>query len=252
MKISVITIVFNNKESIAQCIESVLAQTYMNIEHVVIDGGSTDGTLEVIKEFQDKLGYFQSARDKGLYDALNKGIKKCTGDVIGILHSDDFYYDNDTLKKVADKFRETAADLVYAKGKYVDREDVRKVKRLYPAKDYKPRYLKYGWIPLHTTIYVRKEIYSKYGLYDLRYSIASDYDISIRWLKNENIKKVFLDEWVVKMRLGGKSTTPALQKKKSIEDLQIIKKHGLKGKFTLACKIGRKIPQYLIPKLIKA
>lgn len=251
MKISVITIVYNNKHSIAQCIESVQEQSYHNVEHIVIDGGSTDGTLDIIKNYENELGYFISESDKGLYDALNKGIKKCTGDVIGILHSDDFYYDKDTLKKVADTFKETAADLVYAKGKYVDRENVSEVKRLYSSKKYDPKFLNFGWIPLHTTIYVKKKIFQQYGDYDLAYSIASDYDISLRWFKNKNIKKVFLDEWVVKMRLGGKSTTPALQKKKSTEDLQIIKKHKLKGQFTLACKIGRKIPQYLIPRIIK-
>lgn len=249
MKISIVTIVYNNKNSIAECIKSVLAQTYPEIEHVLVDGGSTDGTLEIIEKYKDDLGYFVSEKDNGLYDALNKGIQKCTGDVIGILHSDDFFYDRDTLKKVADTFEKTEADLVYAKGKYVDREDTTKIKRLYPAKDYKLKYLNFGWIPLHTTIYVKKEVFEKYGLYDLKYSIASDYDISLRWFRNDQIKKVFLDEWVVKMRLGGKSTTPALQKRKSAEDLKIIKKHGLKGKFTLACKIGRKIPQYLMPRI---
>lgn len=248
MKISVVTIVYNNKNSLRSCIESVRKQTYNNIEHIVIDGGSTDGTLEVIKEYQNRLDYVISERDKGLYDALNKGIHKCTGDIIGILHSDDLYYEKDTLKKVAQIFKGTDADLVYAKGKYVDREDISKVKRLYPSKEYKLQFLNYGWIPLHTTIYVKKEVFEKYGLYDLKYSIASDYDISLRWFKNDQIKKVFLDEWVVKMRLGGKSTTASLQKKKSSEDLKIIKKHGLRGKFTLACKIGRKIPQYLIPR----
>lgn len=250
MKISVITIVYNNKQFIEDCIKSVKEQSYDNVEHVLIDGGSTDGTLNIIEKYKKGLSYFVSEKDNGLYDALNKGIQKCTGDVIGILHSDDFYYEKDTLKKVAESFKETNADLVYAKGKYVDREDVSNVKRLYPSKTYDPKYLDYGWIPLHTTIYVKKEIFDKYGLYNLEYSIASDYDISIRWFKNNNIKKVFLDKWVVKMRLGGKSTTPALQTKKSTEDLIIIKKHGLMGKFTLACKIARKIPQYLIPRLI--
>ncbi|APU68663.1 putative glycosyltransferase [Christiangramia flava JLT2011] len=216
----------------------------------MIDGGSTDGTLEIIENYKDDLGYFVSEMDNGLYDALNKGIQKCTGDVIGILHSDDLYYKKDTLEKIAETFNRTDADLVYAKGKYVDKEDISKIKRLYPSKDYKPKYLNFGWIPLHTTIYVKKEVFEKFGLYNLRYSIASDYDISLRWFKNDQIKKVFLDEWVVKMRLGGKSTTASLQKKKSSEDLKIIKKHGLRGKFTLACKIVRKIPQYLIPRLI--
>ena len=251
MKISVITIVYNNKNSIEDCIRSVMEQTYEDVEHILIDGGSTDGTLEIVKKYEDKLGYFISEKDDGLYDALNKGIQKCTGDIIGILHSDDLYYEKDTIKKVAAKLKETDADLLYANGKYVERDNILNVKRVYPAKTFRYRYLNFGWIPLHTTIYVKKEVFSNYGIYDLRYSIASDYDISLRWFKNDAIKKVFLNDWVVKMRLGGKSTTPALQTKKSTEDLQIIKEHNLMGSFTLSCKIARKIPQYLVPRLVK-
>ncbi|MAW97086.1 MULTISPECIES: glycosyltransferase family 2 protein [unclassified Leeuwenhoekiella] len=251
MKISIITIVYNNREHIASCIESVLGQSYPDVEHLVIDGGSTDGTQAVIEGYADQLGYYKSEPDKGLYNALNKGIKQATGDVIGILHSDDLFYAEDTLAQIAAAFKQSQADLVYANGMYVERDDISRVKRVYRSKPYKKRYLNWGWIPLHTTIYVKKEVFERYGLYDESYRIASDYEISLRWFKASDLKTYFLNTWVVKMRLGGKSTTASLQQRKSAEDLQIIRKFKLASYFTLFSKIGRKIPQYLLPKFKK-
>ncbi|MDA9111641.1 glycosyltransferase [Flavicella sp.] len=248
MKISIITIVFNNKSCIAACMESVRAQTHHNIEHVVIDGGSTDGTQEVIAPYVENLGYYVSEKDSGLYNALNKGIHKCTGDVIGILHSDDLFYETSTLAKIAAQFQNSQADLVYANGLYVQRENTDCIRRIYKAKPFQKHSLRMGWIPLHTTIYVKKEVFQDFGLYNEDYEIASDYDISLRWFLEPKIKKLFLNNWVVKMRLGGKSTTAKLQKKKSMEDLKIIKKYNLLGQITLVFKILNKIPQYLIPR----
>ena len=251
MKVSIITIVYNNRACITECINSVLNQTYTDIEYIVIDGGSTDGTQKEIEFFRKNLAYYISEKDNGLYDALNKGIQKATGDIIGILHSDDVYYEPDTLQKIVDAFHVSNADLVYANGQYVDKSDISKVKRIYPSKPFNIVDLNFGWIPLHTTIYVKKDILQQYGLYDTQYRIASDYEISLRWFMNPNIKTYFLDTWVVKMRLGGKSTTPGLQKKKSTEDYAIIKKYKLWGFFTLGFKIARKIPQYIIPRIIR-
>ena len=251
MKVSIITIVYNNAPCIESCIQSVLSQTYPNIEHVIIDGGSTDGTQAIIENYRSQVGYFISEKDKGLYNALNKGIKAATGDVIGILHSDDLFYETNTISKIVDAFKTSAADLVYANGMYVERNNIRHVKRVYKSKPFQKRYLNFGWIPLHTAIYVKKEIFQDCGLYDESYAIASDYDISIRWFQNPAIQKYFLNDWVVKMRLGGKSTTLKLQKKKSLEDLKIIKKYHLLGKITLAYKILRKVKQYSLPKIKK-
>lgn len=250
MKISIITIVYNRVSCISNCIESVLNQTYSNIEYLVIDGGSTDGTQQKIERYKDRIDYYISEKDEGIFDALNKGIKNATGDVIGILNSDDFFYQPDTIKNVIEAFQSSGADLVYAKGLFVDKENPEKVKRMYPSKPFQKRFLYFGWIPLHTTIFVRQEIFKKYGYYNPGYSIASDYEISLRWFKNDRIRKIFLNEWVVKMRLGGLSTSAKLQLKKSREDLRIINRHKLNGLFTLACKIGRKIPQYVIPQII--
>lgn len=250
MKISIITIVYNRSSYITQCIESVLSQTYPNIEYIVVDGASTDGTQEKIAAFNGKIDHYISEKDEGVFDAYNKGIKMATGDVIGILNSDDFFYEPETIEHVAQAFEDSHADLVYAKGVFVDPENLDKVKRTYPSGPFRKQYLGFGWIPLHTTIFVKREVFQKYGVYSKGYKIASDYEISLRWFKNDAIKKHFLDEWVVKMRLGGLSTSAKLQLRKSREDLRIITSYKLNGYFTLACKIGRKIPQYLIPQLV--
>ncbi|GGF81795.1 glycosyltransferase family 2 protein [Wenyingzhuangia marina] len=248
MKVSIITIVYNNVNCIESCIQSVLNQTYPNVEHIIIDGGSNDGTQKVIEPYIPKLGCYLSEKDKGLYNALNKGIKAATGDVIGILHSDDLFYNENCIQEVVNSFKISSADVLYGNGMYVERDNIESVKRIYKAKPYKKRYLNFGWIPLHTTIYVKKEVFDDYGLYDESYRIASDYEVSLRWFQNDALKKHHVNKWLVKMRLGGKSTTPKLQKLKSTEDLNIIRKKSLWGEFTLICKIARKIPQYILPK----
>lgn len=247
MKVSIITIVYNNKPCITDCIRSVQKQTYPDIEYIVIDGGSTDGTQTQIESFKDKLAHYISEKDKGLYNALNKGIRQATGDVIGILHSDDLFFSNNSLSEISATFESTNADLVYANGIYIEKNNANKIRRVYSSSPFRRKLLFYGWIPLHTTIYVRREVFEQYGLYDESYKIASDYEISLRWFTNDKIKKVYLDQFVVKMRLGGKSTTPRLQKLKSSEDYRIIKQYQLWGFITLICKIIRKIPQYMKP-----
>lgn len=249
MKISIITIVYNRSSCISDCIRSVLGQTYDNIEYLVIDGGSSDGTQKKIEAFEDRLDYYISEKDGGVYDALNKGIKNATGDIIGILHSDDLFYEPETISKVVNAFQNSGADLIYAKGLFVDKENPKKIKRIYSSKPFHKRYLIFGWIPLHTTIFVKRDVFKTTGLYNPRYRIASDYEMTLRWFQNDDLKKVFVDEWIVKMRLGGLSTSTSLQLKKSKEDLRIIRDTKLSGLMTLACKIGRKIPQYILPQL---
>lgn len=251
MKISIITTCFNRKNTILDAIQSMNSQDYTKKEYIVIDGKSTDGSAEIIANCKDEIDYYVSEQDFGIYNALNKGIANCSGDIIGILHSDDFFYNKHVLSSVAKVFEKTNADIVYANGQYVDYDDVSKVKRIYPSTSFYTIFLYFGWIPLHTTIFVKKELFEKYGLYKENYKIASDYEISLRWFKNQKIKKVFLNQWVVKMRLGGKSTDLRQQKLKSTEDLQIINEHNLLGKFTLFCKIIQKIPQYLLPLVVK-
>ena len=247
MKVSIITVVYNNADTITECIRSVFKQTHKDIELIIIDGDSTDGTQLKIEEFKDLLGYYISEKDSGIFDAYNKGIRKATGDIIGILNSDDFLYAPDTISKIVEEFKTSNADLVYGHGMFVSQDGNDKIKRIYSTRSFKKSYLNFGWIPLHPTIYVKKEVYQKHGFYSLNYTIASDYDMSLRWFQDNTLKKQFLNEWIVKMRLGGKSTTMQLQKRKSSEDLRIIKEHQLYGIFTLVLKIGRKVPQYIKP-----
>ena len=273
MKISIITICYNRVSTIETAIQSVLSQTYPEIEYIVVDGGSTDGTQKVIEKYKDSISHYVSEPDKGMYNALNKAIGLATGDVIGILHSDDEYFSNETLAIYADTFLQSNVDIVYANGMYFSEskeqrtknkdhrpqttdhrrqstdkgEDI--VKRIYKAKPFKKWYLYFGWIPLHTTIFVKREVFENYGLYKENYQIASDYEISLRWFLNPALKKQFTDTWVVRMKLGGKSTSASLQKKKSAEDLEIIRYYKLWGVITLMFKIGRKIPQYLLPRI---
>jgi len=250
-KISILTISLNRKLTIQSSINSLLSQDYNNIEYIIIDGGSTDGTIDIISKYSEKIDHFISEKDTGMYNALNKAIKLATGDIIGILHSDDVFFNSNILSTYAEFFEKTNADLVYANGLYINNidsiESNSKINRIYKSSKFKPWYLYFGWIPLHTTIFVKREIFDKYGLYDESFSIASDYEISLRWFTNTAINKHFLNTCTVKMLMGGKSTNITLQKKKSAEDYRILKQYMLWGKVTLFFKIVRKIPQYLLP-----
>ena len=275
MKISIITICYNRVSTIESAIQSVLSQNYQAIEYIVVDGGSTDGTQAVIEKYRSEISHYISEPDKGMYDALNKAIKMATGELVMILHSDDEFFNEKVLQLYANEYLKSGADVLYANGVYIDnpqplkggKKDYsqqtnddktqnskietpnEKIKRIYNSKPFKPWYLYFGWIPLHTTIAVKKDVFDRFGLYKDHYRIASDYEISLRWFSNASLKKHFINARVVKMKLGGKSTSASLQKKKSTEDLDIIKQYKLWGIITLAFKIARKIPQYLLPRI---
>lgn len=247
LKISVITIVFNGVRNIEDCIKSVLAQTYENIEHILVDGGSTDGTSDIVKKYQDHIAVAICERDNGLYDALNKGILASTGDLIGVLHSDDLFYSSQVLQMVGRAFSENRIDVLYGDGVYCKPNDPNAIKRIYPGGRYKKYKLFLGWMPLHTTMFIRREVFVKHGLYDKNFEIAGDYDVCLKWFFDDSLIKYYLKLNIVIMRIGGRSTVMHLQKKKSTEDLVIIKRHKLWGFITLFFKIGRKVPQYLYP-----
>lgn len=251
MTVSIITVVFNNCHHVENAIRSVLSQTYKDIEYIVVDGGSTDETMDIIRKYSRQISKVISEKDQGIYDALNKGLSIASGDLIGILHSDDIFFNNSVVDLVVNQFNECELSLVYGKGVYVNRFGKKRIMRIYGSSDFRYYKLFFGWIPLHTTIFVKREMIERLGLYDLRYSISSDYDISLRWFLDKSVKKRFLNQYMVIMNLGGKSTTPALQRKKSSQDLLIIKRHRLLGVFTLLCKILRKLPQYVKPFLYK-
>lgn len=207
MKITIITACYNSVETISTAIESVLAQDGVDVEYIVVDGGSNDGTIGVIKECEARLnGRMRSISepDEGMYDAINKGIKMATGDVVGILNADDMLESPDTLAHVAEAFTD-AVDAVYADIRFV-KDDLNSTVRYYSAKHWKPWMLQWGKMPPHPSVYIRRELFEKYGMYKLGYDIAADYELLIRYLRMAKLKTRYLNESLVRMRMGGKST----------------------------------------------
>ena len=231
MKISIITVCFNSEKTIAETFDSVLRQTYDPIEYIVIDGKSIDGTVQIIqqyeKRFAEKSVLFRwvSEKDKGLYDAINKGIAMSTGDVIGILNSDDILAVPDALAKIVDTFERDGCDAVYSDLYIMDPENMSMPNRVFIAGK---RSYKMGWYPPHPTLYVRKEIYEKYGNYSLKYKIVSDYDFMLRIMK-DGIQMFYIPEVLVYMRAGGVSTHSLQSYKKSFdESIYALKENGIK------------------------
>ena len=181
MKISIITSVYNNKETIEDAINSVLAQSYENIEYIVIDGGSSDGTLDIIEKYKDKISTFISEPDKGIYDGLNKGVSLVTGDVVAFLHSDDIYASDNIIKEIVEEFRSSGADGVYGDLVYTPKEDTSKVLRYWKSKKFDISLLKQGWMPAHPTLFLKKSVYDTYGKFDLSFKIAGDYDLCLEY-----------------------------------------------------------------------
>lgn len=245
VRISVITACFNSANTIGANISSVNSQTYRNIEHVFIDGGSTDGTLEVIAECAGTDHSLLSERDDGIYDALNKGISRSAGDVIGFLHSDDFFAGAGVLAQIAECFEDDDVQAVYGDLQYVSQLNTTQVIRYWRAKAFSYKRLKRGWMPPHPTLYVRKHWYGLIGGLDNQYKIAADYASVLKFFSNSSFKSVYLPQVLVKMRLGGESNRSLGNIiKKSREDYSALKHSGVGGIGTLLAKNVRKIEQF--------
>ena len=213
-KISIITVSFNSQSTIKHTIQSVASQDYQNKEYILIDGASTDWTLDIISFLKDKINYFVSEKDNGIYDAMNKGIKVATGEIIGILNSDDFYSNNEVLSKVAKIFEETDCDCLYGDLVYVDKGDARNIVRYWKSGKFSKKKLRMGWMLPHPTFFVKKEIYEKYGLYNIKLKTAADYEMILRLLHNDSIKVEYLPEILIKMRIGGESNSSFINRLK--------------------------------------
>ena len=205
VKVSIITVVLNNVQHIEDCINSVLNQNYRNIEYTIIDGGSTDGTINLIKKYEKKIFQWISEPDHGIYDAMNKGIMKSSGDIIGILNSDDMYADEKVIEKVVDCFLDTYTDTCYGDLAYVDRNDINKIIRYWKSNSYNKENFRRGWMPPHPTFFVRREIYDKYAEYNLNFPLAADYELMLRFLYRHDVSAAYIPECLVKMRTGGSS-----------------------------------------------
>jgi len=205
MKITIITVTYNSAEFLKYCISSVLNQTYSDIEYIIVDGASIDNTIEIIKSF--KTIKYVSEPDRGIYDAINKGIKMATGEVIGILNSDDFFADENVVSRIAHQFKLGSFDALYSDIQFVDREIPTTVVRYYSSKFFKPFLFKFGFQPAHPTFYVRKKILDKYGFYRTDLTIAGDFELLLRLIYLHKISYKYVDDLWVKMRVGGISTS---------------------------------------------
>ena len=246
MKISIITATYNSAVTVADTIESVANQTYKNIEHLIIDGLSKDKTLDVVKSSKHN-GPVYSEKDKGIYDAMNKGIVKASGDVIGILNSDDFYASDDIIEQVAHLFATTNCDLLYGDLYFIDQNNTSKVKRKWISGNYKLKDFLYGWMPPHPTFFVRKEVYEKYGMFNMELGSAADYELMLRFMFKRKLKTSYLNKVMVLFRVGGASTKNLNNRvKANMNDRRAWVVNGLTPKwFTLHLKPLRKIKQYI-------
>lgn len=238
MKISVITATWNSGRTISDTLRSVFNQSFTNVEHIIKDGGSKDDTLEICKSFEQK--YYKdeckgrtinilSDKDKGIYDAMNQGVKAATGDVIGILNSDDFYTSDDVLARVAEEFEKNPElEAVYGDIHFVKDENLKKCTRYFSSRYFRPWALRFGFMPAHPSFYVRREVYEKYGLYDLDFRISSDFEMMVRLFVKEKIRFKYINKDFVTMRAGGESTAGLEAKRKVNRDIAgSLKKHGV-------------------------
>ena len=245
MKISIITITYNSAATLQHALDSVLSQTYPDIEHVLVDGASKDGTRELIEKYAREHANVRwvSEKDGGIYNAINKGIRMATGDIIGFLHSDDQLYSADSIEQVAEAFESSHADVVYGDLQYCKGG---RVVRRWKSNAFSPRSLKFGWMPPHPTVYVRREVYQQVGEYDEWFSIAADYDMMLRIFKT-GYKTHYIPSVLVSMETGGASnrSTRARLSKTQEDCIALRKNHVGAGFLTVACKQLRKIRQFL-------
>ena len=237
LKVSIITVCYNSESTIEDTLQSVANQSYTNVEHLVIDGASTDNTVELTRRYKTKV---TTEPDKGIYDAMNKGIKLASGDVIGTLNADDFYIDNTVLNNVAKVFKDASVEACFADLVYVSQDGTNKIVRYWKSQDYTRELFKSGWMPAHPTFFARRNVYEKYGLFDLSYKIAADFELLFRLIEQNKIKTKYIPKVMVKMRLGGttnKSLSNVIAQNKEI--ITILKKQY--PDFSVLAFISKKI-----------
>lgn len=228
LKLSIITVVFNNETTIIDTVQSVAMQTYPNVEYLVIDGQSTDGTISRLGQFENTVTRLVSEPDRGIYDAMNKGIGLATGDVIGFVNADDFYASDDVFAKVTDQFRHPGVDACYGNLCYVHPVNTASVVRYWRSTNFRPGSFSLAWCPPHPTFFVRRSVYEKFGGFDLSYKIAADIELMMRFMEVHKIRVEYIPEVLVKMRMGG--TTNKSLKNIAIQNgeiLRALKQHGL-------------------------
>lgn len=246
-KISIITVCYNSEKTIEDTILSVINQTYKNLEYIVIDGKSTDNTLAIINKYKENISLIVSEKDNGIYDAINKGINLATGDIVGNLNSDDFYTDNHVIEDVVNQLQHTKSDGLYADLYYVDGKNINKITRHWKSNEYKKGMFLKGWMPPHPTFFVKKEVYQKYGKFNLEFTSAADYEIMLRFIHKHKISLTYLPRVIVKMRVGGISNASLKNRiRANREDKKAWLVNNLKPHpFTLVLKPLSKIKQFI-------
>lgn len=245
MKVSIVTCCYNSGSTVEHAIQSVLAQDYPDIEYIIVDGLSKDNTLEVVNQYADRIANVISEKDDGIYDAINKGVRAATGDVVGLLHSDDFFNGSDAISKVVAAFSDEV-DAVYADLQYVAKENPDKLIRNWKSGPYRPNLFKTGWMPPHPTFYVRKSVYDRLGLYNTELRISADYELMLRFIQKHSIRVAYIPEVLVKMRVGGQSNMSLKNRlQANLEDKKAWRMNDLRpGLLTTTLKPLLKIKQY--------
>lgn len=253
MKVSIVTATYNCGKTLKASLDSLARQTYKKIQHVIVDGASTDETLQIIEEYIAKVDYevkLISEPDEGVYDALNKGIKLTTGDVVGLLHSDDLFANERVIERIVDVLSSNDYDGCYGDIVYVDREDTSKVVRYWKAGKYDRKKLRLGWMPPHPTCFLKKSVYEKFGLFDKSYKIAADYDFVIRILYKGGVRLAYIPEVITVMRSGGMSNKSVKNRILVFrENYMVMKKHGLPAFRALLVRTLSRIPQFVSGKV---
>ncbi|MEQ9875697.1 glycosyltransferase family 2 protein [Pectobacterium brasiliense] len=245
MKVSIITATYNSAKTISDTLKSLNAQTYPDIEYIIIDGGSKDNTLSLIKSSCSRVSVIISEPDKGIYDALNKGILSATGDIVGFLHSDDFFSYPDAVKDIVDAMRESNADAVYGDLNYISSTDNDVIVRKWVSGGFDINKMKLGWMPPHPTFYMKRACYQRFGSFDLSYRISADYDSLLRYLWIHKVTVKYIPKVIINMRVGGmsnRSLSNMIMKTK--EDVKAMKSNKLPWLSAVAGKNLSKIPQF--------
>jgi len=243
-KISIITVVYNAQNTIERSINSVLGQNFKNIEYIIVDGGSTDGTREIIENYREKIDGFISEPDKGIYDAMNKGIALATGDVIGTINADDYFADNDVLYNIAKVFAEQDTAILYGNLDYIDIND--KIVRKWRSGKYSKGMFNWGWMPPHPTFYCKKSLFEKLGVYKLDYGSAGDYELMLRFIHLNDISAYYLNMVLIKMVVGGVSNKSLSNRVQAMRfDLKAMRNNNIfLPMVTILFKPLRKIAQF--------
>ena len=244
LKISLITVCYNAESTINSCIQSVIRQNFNNVQYIIIDGGSTDKTINIVNNYKHFISHIVSEPDKGIYDAMNKGIKLATGDVVGMLNADDFFADDTVLNTIAEVFEQYNASIIYADLDYINKNGG--VVRKWRSGSYSAKSFNLGWMPPHPTFYCKRDLFEKFGLYSLNYGTAADYELMLRFLYINKLPAYYIRKIIIKMKIGGKSNKNFSSRVKGLFfDLKAMRNNGISIPIiTLIVKPLRKIIQY--------